>query len=181
MADSVVTNVTTLDIQMLDAERKNATTIKLDFPKDNLTREQVSAAMQPAFANGWLLTNAGSVAMYLGDVTINQSIKTKLDGEDFYVTPAAINTNVTGYVTYETTVTVSGATIQGTNITNINLDNVQENEIEIYSPKIAENGLSVEIKINLEKITGRRFTINFDIELVILGTIVTVPLEILSA
>ena len=53
------TVVKTLDIQMLDADRQDATLIKLDNPKDNITREMVSAAMQPAFANNWFLTTKG--------------------------------------------------------------------------------------------------------------------------
>lgn len=69
------TTVANLDIQILSAERSETTTIKLDNPKQNLTREMVSAAMQPAFTNGWLLTSKGSVAMYLGDVTYNTSTK----------------------------------------------------------------------------------------------------------
>lgn len=171
MADSVVTNVTTLDIQMLDSERKNATTIKLDFPKDNLTREQVSAAMQPAFANGWLLTNSGSVAMYLGDVTINQSIKTKLDGEDFYVTPSTLAYTISLEQTETKTITVSGATIQGVNIT----DYVDENDtLEFLSPVIAANGLSVQIPVR-GIATGSDQDATFNIKLIILGTEVTIP------
>lgn len=139
MADTTTT-VKTVDIQLLDADRSNATTIKLDNPKNDLTREQVSAAMQPAFTNGWFLCTNGNVAMYLGDVTINQSIKTKLGGEDFYVTPSLLTlTKETNTATG--TITVSGATIQGYrfNISNTNTFTV--------SGKISSNGLSIDITV----------------------------------
>ena len=114
MADTV-SAVTNLDIQLLDADRSNATTIKLDNPKNGVTRENVSAAFQTAFANGWFLCSNGNPAMYLGDVTVNQSIKTKLDGQDFYVTPAELTLTNSGQ-TASGNITVSGATIQGYNI-----------------------------------------------------------------
>ena len=170
MADTQTT-VTTLDIQILDAERADATTIKLDNPKDGVTREQVSSAMQPAFTNGWFLTNKGSVAMYLGDVTINQSIKTKLGGEDFYVSPTSLAYNISLEQTVEHTITVSGATIQGVNIT----DYVDENDtLEFLAPVIAENGLSVKIPVR-GVATGEGEDATFKVKLVILGTEITVP------
>lgn len=143
MADTQTT-VTTLDIQMLDADRADATTIKLDNPKDNITREQVSSAMQPAFTNGWFLTNKGSVAMYLGDVTINQSIKTKLDGEDFYITPSEliIETNSDTEVTSE--LTVAGATFMGYDYKSIAASGT--GSANITQIVIGNNGLTLLIK-----------------------------------
>lgn len=143
MADSVVTNVTTLDIQMLDADRKNATTIKLDFPKDNVTREQVSAAMQPAFTNGWLLTNSGSVAMYLGDVIVNQSIKTKLDGEDFYITPNELIIETNTETEVHSDLTVAGATFMGYDYYSTGFSG--SGEASIVKVQIANNGLTMKI------------------------------------
>ncbi len=164
MADTQTT-VTTLDIQMLDADRSNATTIKLDNPKDNVTREQVSSAMQPAFSNGWFLCSNGNTAMYLGDVTINQSIKTKLAGEDFYVTPDTI-TMESG----ATTVTVSGATIQGYNLKDT--DTLVNHRVT--SIAIASNGLS--ITFSIEKInTG---TENFTLVLIIQGLEINIPVTL---
>lgn len=161
-----ITNVTTVDIQMLDENRSNATTIKLDNPKENLTREQVSAAMQPAFANGWFLCNNGSVAMYLGDVTVNQSIKTKLGGEDFYVTPSSLNFTA-GSAEEGLDINVSGATIQGYNIkyTNPGTD-------PILNVTIAENGLSAHVSID-DYSSGHSATLI----LIILGTSVNVTVN----
>ena len=175
MADTQTT-VTTLDIQMLDADRKNATTIKLDYPKDSVTREQVSAAMQPAFTNGWLLTNSGSVAMYLGDVTINQSIKTKLGGEDFYVTPANLEfRKMVGLKFDYENINVSGATIQGYNFVNISND-----KIKPYA-EIINNGLSIKLTPYLGDITQDMQGMNetFDVELIIMGEKVTVPVTVI--
>lgn len=138
MADTQTT-VTNLDIQLLDANRGDATTIKLDNPKDDVTREQVSAAMQPALAAGWFLTNNGSPAMYVGDITVNQSIKTKLGGEDFYITPTTLTLTVNNNIATGT-ITCSGATIQGYNFTSLN--NIEYNSLRAT---IAENGLSITI------------------------------------
>lgn len=159
------TNVTNLDIQLLDADRSNTTTIKLDNPKSNITREQVSAAMQPALTNGWFLTNRGSVAMYLGDITINQSIKTVLDGEDFYVTPSSI-TFTAGSAEEGETIQVSGATIQGYNI----LDDPSTDPV--LSVRIADNGLSAHVSIQEDYSAGHSMTL----VLIIQGTAVNIPI-----
>lgn len=166
------TNVTNLDIQMLNANHSAATTVKLDNPKDNITREQVSAAMQPAFTNGWFLCNDGSTAMYLGDVTINQSIKTRLDGEDFYVTPSTLT--FSGRDIQSSDITVSGATIQGYNITS-------DNEIvrEGFNVSLSENKLVATVKAEqymLNNLTAG--TYNLQIVLIILGTEVNIPVTL---
>lgn len=135
MANTTVKN---LDVQLLNAERK-ATTIKLDNPKDGLTKAQVVAAYQPAITNGWLLDREGERVMYIGDVIVNTSIKVSLEGEDFYVTPEALafnfSTNVSSGSSDTKTITVTGADIQAVSfdqdalfkeiqiITNINQEN----------------------------------------------------------
>lgn len=179
MADTQ-TSVITLDIQMLDESRGDATTIKLDNPKDNVTREMVSSAMQTALTNGWFLTNKGSVAKYLGDITINQSIKTKLGGEDFYVTPTTITHTVAVDETYNAVITCTGATIQGVNIDNFTNsfdDEHPEDYVQVLAPVIAENGLSVTVPIYGKGSTGQE-TISFDANLIILGTTVTVKITV---
>lgn len=168
MADTI-TNVKTVDIQLLDADRSNATTIKLDNPKNNLTREQVSAAMQPALSAGWFLTNKGSVAMYLGDITINQSIKTKLSGQDFYVTPSSLNFyNTEEGDTYSSLdINVSGATIQGYNIIDVETDPGYTVSVDI-----SNNGLKATVHLN--DANPQRAT-SFKVILIIQGTSITVP------
>ena len=181
MADTQTT-VTTLDIQMLNADRADATTIKLDNPKENVTREMVSSAMQPAFTNGWFLTTKGDPAMYLGDVTINQSIKTKLGGEDFYVTPDRIgNPNSGQYFMIpsdtkiaETSVSVTGATIQGYNWV---LSSVFPNFIPTAT--ISENKLSVNIKFDANNnVFPLNSTATFSLILIIQGIEVTIPIAV---
>ena len=175
MADTQTT-VVNLDIQLLDESRADTTTFKLDNPKSNVTREQVSAAMQPALTNGWLLTTKGNVAMYLGDITINQSIKTKLGGEDFYVTPTAINwSNVGTEETEQTgTITCSGATIQGYRFENFN----ELTYIEIEpSANISANGLSITIKVSFQLDVSMTTVKILDLVLIIQGAEVTIPVN----
>ena len=170
MADTQTT-VTNLDIQLLDADRSNTVTIKLDNPKNNVTREQVSAAMQPALTNGWFLNSKGDTIMYLGDVTINQSIKTKLGGEDFYVTPDSITMVVPLNNSASTTVTVTGATIQGFNFANVT------NNDATYTAKVADNGLSVTLTIKQNTALSDG---TFDFILIIQGTQVVIPVSFSS-
>lgn len=173
-SEDTITSVSNLDIQILNAERAETTTIKLDNPKQNLTREQVSAAMQPALSNGWLLTSKGSVAMYLGDVTYNTSTKVKLGGEDFYVTPNSLTlTPESGMEFMATgTVTVSGATVQGYNIVHVSgtaPDNVEVN--------LSENRLTATIGFTMDDDSHLPACV-YNLELVIQGTIVTVPVTV---
>lgn len=179
MADTQTT-VTTLDIQLLDEARADATTIKLDNPKSNVTREMVSSAMQPAFANEWFLTNKGSIARFLGDVTINQSIKTKLGGDDFYITPTSFNEQIAIDEVKNLVINCSGATIQGVNIdnfTNTFEDEHPEDYVQVYAPVIAANGLSVTIPVYGKSTTSPE-TISFDANVIVLGTTVTVPVTV---
>lgn len=181
-SEDTITSVSNLDIQILNAERAETTTVKLDNPKQNLTREQVSAAMQPALSNGWLLTNKGSVAMYLGDVTYNTSTKVKLGGEDFYVTPASFtfqkvefssqgSGDLIGYNDNNPKIQVSGATIQGYNFVDHHSGASANLQGGIYP-----NGLTFVWHLT----SG--MTVNapssFDIKLTIQGTIVTIPVYI---
>lgn len=170
--EDIITNVQTLDIQLLDSNRADATTIKLDNPVQNVTREMVSAAMQLALANELLLTNKGSVAKYLGDITVNQSIKRKLDGQDFYVTPTELALTVTplsGVGDNSASVTVSGATIQGYNFKNFSRAFSQS---ALYG-KISDNGLTFTITAQPQTLVVSPITM--DLELIIMGLSVIVP------
>lgn len=169
MADTIKA-VTNLDIQLLDASHSNAKTVKLDNPMDNITREQVSAAFITPLANGWFLAGNGSTAMYIGDIVINQSIKTTLGGEDFYVTPDSISLRQTGGVA-TATVTVSGATIQGYNIKNV--VNIDPKDIDAT---ISENGLTANLRVGYTVPNG----IEFDFILIIQGTEITIHATALS-
>lgn len=169
--EDVQTTVSNLDIQILNAERAETTTFKLDNPKQNLTREMVSAAMQPALANGWLLTSKGSVAMYLGDVTYNTSTKIKLGGEDFYVTPTSLElTPDFGPGRLKGTVNVSGATIQGYNI--VHVSGGTPDNIEVV---LSENKLTATIKLTMDNTSTPVPNCDYNLELVIQGIVVTVP------
>lgn len=177
MPDTTKT-VTTVDIQMLDENREGTTTVKLDNPRDNLTREQVSAAMQTPFANGWFLCGNGKTAKYLGDVIINQSIKTTLDGADFYVTPDTLELVVPSTAQIATwgenaIITCSGAIIMGYNIRNY--ASFYTSKVATLEVQIRDNGLSVKVRGTLKDQNTFARQKLFDLDLVIQGTVVTVP------
>lgn len=170
MAD-IIKQVTTVDIQLLDASRGGTTTVKLDNPKQNITREQVSGAMQTAINNGWLLTNKGDVVTYLGDITISDSIKRILGGEDYYITPNRLDyTSVGGGSSETKTLTVSGAIIQGVSIDRGNLPN----NVIILNPVVSANGLSVDITLTTDG-SGVSGSYSFTTRLVILGQTTEIP------
>lgn len=180
MADTQTT-VANLDIQLLDASRSNATTIKLDNPKTDpaVTREQVSAAMQQALTNGWLLTTKGDVVTYLGDITYNTSIKTKLGGNDFYITPNKLTlskaSQTTGTKQYN--INVTGAIIQGYNIPQTGEFDSEFVTAISGNPVINNNGLTLSIYIimtELQAVTNGNYTI----QLIIQGTIINYTLEV---
>ena len=161
--------VTTLDIQMLDADRSNTTTIKLDNPKDNLTREQVSSVMQTAFTKGWLLTSKGNVAMYLGDVTINQSIKTTLEGEDFYITPSELTIATNSDTEVHSDLTVAGATFMGYDYGS--KAESGSGNARITRVSIANNGLTLQIYAKGDS----THNVRYDFYVVVQGEKIKVP------
>lgn len=117
MADKTTT-VNTLDIQLLDASRANPTLIKLDNPIENVTKQQVLAVMQPALTNEWFLSSKGDIALYIGDVTLNTSIKTVLSGGETYITPATLTIDCSddNETEYEGTLTVTNGVIQSASL-----------------------------------------------------------------
>ncbi len=175
LQEDVIKNVTTLDIQLLNANRENTTTIKLDNPVSNISREMVSAAMQPAFANEFLLTSKGDVAKYLGDIIVNQSIKRILDGQDYYVTPSELTLSYddSSDLSAGGTISVSGATIQGYNIIR------PANLYYRYVGTIKDNGLTFSIAVtNAQDASQRPAAGTFNVELVIMGQITTIPVTV---
>lgn len=167
--EDIQTIVSNLDIQILNAERAETTTFKLDNPKQNLTREMVSAAMQPALTNGWLLTSKGSVAMYLGDVTYNTSTKIKLGGEDFYVTPDQLSINIDQSKNFSGVINVSGATIQGYRFENTT-------GFRDIICELSNNNLTATVSGQTISTSGLPLT--FNLILIIMGTEVTVPITV---
>ncbi len=177
LQEDVIKTVTTLDIQLLNANRENTTTIKLDNPVNNITREMVSAAMQPAFTNEYLLTSKGDIAKFIGDITVNQSIKRILDGQDFYGTPSELTLSYSGEsdLIPDGIIEVSGATIQGYNFPSY------DGRIIVPSGVIQNNGLRINISVkpgSQQDQSQRPPTYNFNVQLIIMGQTVTVPVTV---
>lgn len=172
MADNTSTTVTNLDIQLLNANRSAAVTIKLDNPKDDVTREQVSSTFQPALSGGWFLANDGSPAMYIGNITVNQSIKTKLGGEDFYVTPSELRFSANALQSSDqtTNVNVTGATIQGYNFSN----SATNNSTKVV---ISENALTAAVTMAQGMYLSSQDP-QFSIILIVQGQSIQIPVYI---
>lgn len=166
----IITNIKTVDIQVVDETRSDITTVKLDNPRENLRKSDVSAAFASAFVNGWLLTNkSGRPAKYLGDVTINTSTKIKLNGEDYYVTPSSLtfpDGNTQG--NHIQSAVVTGAYIQG-----YRFENKQFSEQYVtLTANVSDNGLTIEVNYKTSAVNQPG---TFDLILVIQGEEVTIP------
>lgn len=163
MAQSTVKN---LMIEMKSFDN-NSTRVRLDNPKNGITRSQIAEVMQPAFTNGWIITDKGSTAGYLGETVLETSTKIKLEGEDFYVTPNALYFTADPG-TQTKTLTVTGAQIQGYNI---------KMTIETYSTlsvAIAENGLTATVTTRYDE---GQSSGAWNVILIIRGQEVTIPVK----
>lgn len=163
-----IKTVKTIDVQLLNANRERPKTYKFDNPKDNLTRAQISEAFTPALSNSWLLAADGSVAMYLGDTTLNTSTKITLDGEDFYITPNSLTFGAGSKLTL--TLTVTGAQIQGYNVKDYTESSGGANA-PYPQITISENGLAANVTFDN---TGN-YRGSFNLILIILGQEITIP------
>lgn len=162
MAQSTVKN---LMIEMKSFDN-DSTRVRLDNPKEGITRAQIATAMQPAFTNGWIITDKGSTAGYLGETVLETSTKISLEGEDFYVTPNSLNiTNGNEY-----TLTVTGAKIQGYNIKN----RTAGVYYDTFMITVSQNGLTATVQVReSDPVAG-----TCDLILIILGQEVTIPVTV---
>ena len=163
----MATTVKNLMVELKSFDNDNLR-IRIDNPKDSVTRAAVAEAFQPAFTNGWITTNKGSVAGYIGELVLETSIKISLEGEDFYVTP----NELTLAGTTPQTLTVTGAQIQGYNIKNLQSSGSPPLTESNISVTIAENGLTATVVMDQGTSSYRG---SFNLILVILGQEVTIP------
>lgn len=158
MAQSTVRNLM-IELKSFD---NDSLRVRLDNPKEGITRAQIAEAMQPAFTNNWIITDKGSTAGYLGETVLETSTKISLEGVDYYVTPSSLT--IDRKEPY--TLTVTGAKVQGYNLKNSTFSS-EENPVTVT---ISENGLTVNVMYNiLENGT-------VDLILIILGQEVTIPI-----
>lgn len=93
----------------------------LDYPKENLTLNQIKAAFAEAFQGRWLLNPANySPLIAVDSATYATSTRTEIRGETVEITPSALSIqNPSSQGTSKTgTVTVTGGTIKSVSIGN---------------------------------------------------------------
>lgn len=171
MATSTVKNVM-IEFKSFD---NDSLRIRLDNPKDTITREQIAVAFQKAFTEGWIICSEGSIAGYIGETILETSTKVSLEGQDFYVTPNAINIP---YGETMPTITVMGAVIQGYNVIKGKMPSTSIKS-ELY-PQITNNGLNCALTYDVAADSGGQYprVWNFTLILVIRGTEVRIPISI---
>jgi len=168
MATSTVKNVM-IEFKSFDDD---ALRIRLDNPRDGITREQISAAYQKAFLEDWIICSKGSIADYIGEIVVETSTKVSLEGEDFYITPNTLSINLGSSTKGSGNLTVSGAQIQGYNVKNI----AGKSDVEYIKATIKDNGLTATVTV--QTTTSKDASGTFDLILVIRGKEVTVPCTI---
>lgn len=122
MADTI-TRTSTVQIILSDSAG-GRTTFNLDNPKQNLTMQQIRAALSEAILSGCWYSAAGALFTGVLKATMTESKKIELDNSEaeIYITPAEINlpntTNPSG------SVVVEGATVIGAYITQIATESI---------------------------------------------------------
>jgi len=168
MAQSTVKNLM-IEMKSFDGDSSR---IRLDNPKEGISRAQVAEVMQPAFLNNWIYTDKGSTAGYLGETVLETSTKISLEGEDFYITPSSLSFNASTQGDHIQTVTITGAQLQGYQFKNV--VKTIGSQFDLFAT-IADNGLSVEVNVKTANINQLG---TFDFVVIVRGQEVTIPATI---
>lgn len=90
----------------------------LEYPKQNLTLNQIKAAFQPAIDGGWWLGSKGDPIVAVSKATYSTSTKIEIAGGEITFTPSTLNMDAptTQYSTTTGNVTVEGGAIQTVSI-----------------------------------------------------------------
>lgn len=159
-----ITEVTTVDIKAYDADN-NLTTYKIDNPKNNLTKAQVLAAFAPAIEQGFILVNSGAPLARIGDVIRNQSIKTDIEGEPVYFTPAEpslVFTPSGDYFETTTTIAVTNAPVQAVTVNSVNFTGLSGNFFNTHTTVTATNTESnITVKVIIHKESAEGWAVEF--------------------
>lgn len=123
---SVITDVKTVDISLID-NQGYLMTLKLDRPKDGLTKAQINDAFSKGF--GILYNQRGNPIVSIGKVVMSHSQKYEVGGAVYYVTPNKIEGS---YATSQSeTLTITGANVEYATVVNVNNQGQENNRVNL--------------------------------------------------
>ena len=169
-----VTRTSVVAIQIMDSAG-NKRTYNIDNPKTNLTLGEIKMALEPLMAKGFWLSDTYNPYMSVAQASINEAIKTQLEGGSAVITPSTISETIT--------VTVSNAIVSLATITNLSSTNETvtdiESVIDFGMPKISSTteGSTITFTAKTTTNTLNGHTVYGNLSLVLYGEIVQVPIE----
>lgn len=176
-----VTRTSVVAIQIMDSAG-NKRTYNIDNPKSTLTLGEIKMALEPLMAKGFWLSDTYNPYMSIAQASINEAIKTQLEGGSAVITPSTITSTITGTI-QTITVTVSNAIVSLATITNLSSTNESvtdvESVIDFGMPKISSTveGSTVTFTAKTTTNTLNGHTVYGNLSLVLYGEIVQVPIE----
>jgi len=176
-----VTRTSVVAIQILDSAG-NKRTYNIDNPKTNLTLGEIKMALEPLMAKGFWLSDTYNPYMSVAQASINEAIKTQLEGGSAVITPSTITSTITGTI-QTITVTVSNAIVSLATITDLSSTNESvtdvESVIDFGMPKISSTaeGSTVTFTAKTTTSTLNGHKVYGKLNLVMYGEIVQVPIE----
>ena len=176
-----VTRTSVVAIQLLDSAG-NKRTYNIDNPKTNLTLGEIKMALEPLMAKGFWLSDTYNPYISVAQASINEAIKTQLEGGSAIITPSTITSTITGTI-QTITVTVSNAIVSLATITDLSSSNEQvtdiESVIDFGMPKISSTteGSTVTFTAKTIASTLNGHIVYGKLNLVMYGEIVQVPIQ----
>lgn len=114
MADTIKSS-STVDVQIYD-ENNNLNTAKIENPRQNITKADVTSAFSKLISCGYFVSSYGGHLARTGTVTISESSKRILEGSGAIITPANLTLTLPSSGGSQTgTLTVTGGIIQTAN------------------------------------------------------------------
>ena len=167
---SVVKN---LDIQLIDEDAKT-TTVKLDNPREDITKNQVISVFATAISNNWLLSNYGNPVKAIGQVQLSTSEKILLEGDPIYVTPERATLRPTPSTPSTQTFSVANGTIQM-----VELSLESETQGQYISVSQTHTSDSITVTATLANNTPSPISTekNYSLKILIGTTIVSLPIR----
>ena len=164
---SIVKNV---EIQLIDDDAKS-TTIKLDNPKTNITKNEIITVFATAISNNWLLSNYGNPIKGIGQVQLTTSEKILLEGEPVYVTPASATLRPKS----DTPATQNFAVANGT-IQMVELSLNADSSGNFMNASETHTANSITVTITMDGTPMGTIINNYTLKVLIGNTIVSIPI-----
>ena len=158
-------------IQLIDDDAKS-TSVSLDNPKNNLTKNEIVEVFSTAINNGWLLSNYGSAIKSVGQVQLTTSEKVILEGEAVYVTPASAEMSPRAGTPANQVFTVTNGNIQ---MVELSLNSDSSGNFMVASETHTAN--SVTVTMALQGSPTGTIVNNYTLKILVGTTVISIPIS----